>query len=110
MKLPGSVLDTGVVRSRAVLQGPPNYWSYSSLKEIGECPRRYALERASYPDLWVGRGYPSLPTAPALFGNVVHGALEIVVKALTQAGVDSPQTLQATEVLRRLGGLTTHGS
>ena len=107
MKLSEGVLDTGVVRSRAVLPGPPDYWSYSSLKEIGECPRRYALERAGYPDLWGGRGYPSLATAPALFGNVVHGALEVVVKALTEAGIDSPLTLAATEVLRGLGGLTT---
>jgi CRISPR/Cas system-associated exonuclease Cas4 (RecB family) len=90
-----------------VLPGPPDYWSYSSLKEIGECPRRYALERAGYPDLWGGRGYPSLPTAPALFGNVVHGALEVVVKAFTEAGIDSSLTLEATDVLRGLGGLTT---
>ena len=100
------VLDTGVVSSRALLPEPHAYWNYSSLKEIEECPRRYALARASYPGLWKGPGYPPMPTVPALFGNVVHGALEVVVKAFAAAGVESPQAIEATEVLRKLGGLT----
>lgn len=100
------VLDTGVTSSHAILTGPPNHWSYSSLKQVRECPLRYALVRADYPDLWGGRGYPPLPTVPSLFGNVVHASLEVAVKALATAGIDSPQTIEATEVLRRLGGLT----
>jgi len=74
--------------------------------DVEGCPQRYALARASYPDLWDGRAYPPLPTAPALFGNVVHGALQIVVNALAAAGVESSQAIEATEVLRGLGGLT----
>lgn len=100
-------IDTGIASSRASLPSPPNYWSYSSLKEVEACPRRYALARATYPDLWDGRGYPSLPSTPALFGDVVHGALEVVVKALAEAGVESPQAVEATMVLRDLGGLTS---
>lgn len=76
------------------------------LKDVAACPRRYALERANYPELWARAGYPPLPTAPALFGNVVHGALEVVIKALTEAGVESLEAVEATEVLREIGGLT----
>ncbi|MCD1269754.1 hypothetical protein B5M43_013055 [Microbacterium sp. MEC084] len=100
-------IDTGVASSRALLPSPPNYWSYSSLKEVETCPRRYALVRATYPDLWDSHGYPSLPSTPALFGDVVHGALEVVVKALAEAGVESAHSIEATRVLRELGGLTS---
>ncbi|WP_324012662.1 PD-(D/E)XK nuclease family protein [Microbacterium sp. JZ37] len=100
------MLDTGIARSRALLPSPPSYWSYSSLKEIEACPRRFALARATYPDLWDGRGYPSLPSTRALFGDVVHSTLEVVVKALAEAGVESPQAVEATMVLRDLGGIT----
>lgn len=106
MSVTERVLDTGVERSRARLPDPPDYWSYSSLMEVATCPRRYALARASYPDLWDRQGYPSLPTTPALFGNVVHRALEVVVKALTRAGVQSLDSVEAIEVLRGIGGLT----
>ena len=101
------MLDTGVVAGRALLPGPPAYWSYSSLREVKGCPLRYALARASYPDLWSGRGYPPLPTVHSLFGNVVHDALEGVIEALNSARVESPQSVEATGVLRSLGGLTT---
>ena len=100
------MFETSIASSRALLPVPPAYWSYSSLKEVGACPRRYALARASYPDLWDRRGYPLLPSTPALFGDVVHGALEVVVRALAEAGVESPQADEATVVLRNLGGLT----
>lgn len=106
MSIPRAALNTGVASSRAILPEPPAYWSYSSLREVQECPLRYALERASYPDLWRGKGYPPLPTAAALFGNVVHAALGSVVKALSAAGVASSQAVEATETLRNIGGLT----
>ena len=54
-------LDTGIESSAAILPGPPPLWSFSSLREVGACPRRYALARASYPDLWDGRGLPADP-------------------------------------------------
>ena len=99
-------LETGIESCAAVLPGPPALWSYSSLREVGACPRRYALSRARYPDLWDGRGYPRLPALPALFGDVVHNAVEKIVKALVAAGCESPQSAQAVSVLRALGGYT----
>jgi len=84
--------ETGIESSEAILPGPPPLWSFSSLKEAGACQRRYALARASYPDLWDGRGYPRVPALAALFGVVVHGALDTIVKALVAAGCESAQS------------------
>jgi hypothetical protein len=81
-------------------------WSYSSLKEIEACPRRWMLAQAQYPDLWTGRGYPPMPGTAALFGEVVHRALETIVKALIAAGCESTLTAGAVQVLRELDGIT----
>jgi hypothetical protein len=101
----GTPFDTGVRAATAVLVGRPAYWSYSSLKEIEACPRRYVLTRASYPDLWSGDGYPSVPSPASFFGDVVHDALEALVKALTDAGCESLSSEGAVAVLQPLGGI-----
>lgn len=98
--------DTGISHGSAVLPAVPAMWSYSSLKEAETCPRRFALARADYPDLWTQRGYPRLPNLPAMKGDVVHGALQIIVTALVTAGCVSPRTADAVTVLRELGGYT----
>lgn len=100
------ILETGVLSGRAVLPEPPGRWSYSSLKEVETCPLRYALSRADYPDLWNQRGYPRLPSAAAIQGDVVHGALEIIVNAMVKAGCSSTRSADAVAVLRELGGYT----
>lgn len=100
------VYETGVVSGRALLHGAPAMWSYSSLKDVEACPRRYALSRADYPDLWRQHGYPRLPVPAAIRGDVVHGALEIIMKALAQAGCTSTRSAEAVAVLRELGGYT----
>ena len=98
--------ETGVESCSALLPGPPEFWSYSSLREIGMCPRRYALARAQYPDLWKNPGYPRLPTLPALFGDIVHDSLDTLVTALVTAGCESPRDPAAVGVMRQLGGYT----
>lgn len=100
------VLETGVASGWAVLPGPPAMWSYSSLKDVETCPLRYALSRADYPDLWRHHGYPPLPIPAAIRGDVVHGALETIVKALVKAGCSSARSAEAVAVLRGLGGYT----
>lgn len=100
------VLETGVASGRAVLAAPPTMWSCSSLKEVETCPLRYALSRADYPDLWEQHGYPRPPIPAAIRGDVVHGALEIIVKALVKAGCPSTRSAQVVAVLRELGGYT----
>jgi hypothetical protein len=96
--------DTGVARSVAHLPDSPAHWSYSGLKEVETCPRRFALGHASYPDLWNGPGYPQVPHPAALFGEVVHDSLERIVKALVKAGCDSLNSPEFVDVLRDLGG------
>ena len=100
------LLDTGIESSTALLPPPPSDWSYSSLREAGACPRRYALSRARYPDLWDGTGYPRVPRVPALFGDVVHDALDTIVRALTATGCESARSAEAVAALRTLGGYT----
>lgn len=85
---------------------PPAEMSVSTHAEIDECPRRWALGAAQYPDIWNGRGYPPKLQAAALAGSVVHLALELITKQLTHAGVPSLNDPSATQVLRELGGYT----
>nr|ART37110.1 D86 [uncultured bacterium] len=80
--------------------------SVSTHAEIDECPRRWALSAAEYPELWSGRGYPPKLQLAALAGSVVHLALEVITKEFTRAGVPSLSDPSAPQVLRELGGYT----
>lgn len=103
---PGTLFDTGVRGATAVLHGPPMFWSYSSLKELEACPRRYVLTRATYPEIWDGNGYPAVPSPALLFGDIVHDALDVLVKSLASAGCESLRSPGAVEVLKALGGIS----
>jgi PD-(D/E)XK nuclease superfamily protein len=85
---------------------PPPEMSVSTHAEMAECPRRWALSAAEYPDIWSGHGYPPRLQVAALAGSVVHLALETITKQLTRAGVTSLDNPLATQVLRALGGYT----
>lgn len=85
---------------------PPAEMSVSTHSDIDECPRRWALGAAEYPDIWSGRGYPPKLQVAALAGGVVHLALELITKQLTGAGVPSLNDPSATQVLREMGGFT----
>src|SRR5262245_23729801 len=85
---------------------PPPEMSVSTYAEIDECPPRWALGAAEYPDIWSGQGYPPKLQVAALEGSVVHLALEILTRELTRAAVPSLDNPLATQVLRELGGYT----
>lgn len=85
---------------------PPAEMSVSTCAEIEECPRRWALSAAEYPELWNGRGYPPKLQVTALAGSVVHLALEVITKKFMRAGVTSLSDASAPQVLRELGGYT----
>lgn len=77
-------------------------WSYSSLVALEACEARWMFEHASYPDLWDGSGYPSLPGEASLFGEVVHDVIETLVRASSsEDGGSMPAMLSA---LVELGG------
>lgn len=85
---------------------PPEWFSYSSLQEGEACPRRWALTRGHYPDVWEGSGYPNRPSLAALSGDITHECLEQIVQALTEAGCASVCDERAVSALRDLGGFT----
>lgn len=80
--------------------------TYSTLREIEACPRRWALSSASYPSLWTERGYPPRVHLKSLAGIVVHNVLETLTKELATAGCPSVLDPSAVRVLQRLGGLS----
>lgn len=82
----------------------PALWSYSSLKEMEACPRRWMLSRADYPDIWERRGYPPLPVVAAIFGKVVHGVIEQLTLEFGGAGITSPSAGDVVGILGALGG------
>ena len=82
----------------------PAWMSYSTLTELEECPRRWALKSAEYSEVWEGRGYPRVPQSSVLVGQVVHSAIERVARALSEAGCESLQSESAVSALRQLGG------
>jgi PD-(D/E)XK nuclease superfamily len=95
---------TRVRDSAAQWPSPPQMWSYSSLREAQECPRRWMLSRATYPGIWSRRGYPPRPTLVALLGDVVHRILEVVLRGFHAQGCTSLQDPRAVAVLKQLGG------
>lgn len=82
----------------------PALWSYSSLKEMEACPRRWMLSRASYPDVWDRRGYPQQPAMAGVLGNVVHGVVERLAGVLVDAGIESASPGAVIGVLGEQGG------
>ena len=84
----------------------PSEMTVTTLLEIENCPRRWALLAAAYPRLWSGRGYPPRVTLAALGGTVVHLAIERIIKAFVESGCGSVQDPAAVEVMRTLGGYT----
>lgn len=84
----------------------PLRWSYSSLKIIEACPRRWMLSRALYPEVSKRPGYPVSPSPITVFGDVVHLSLEILIKAFVKAGCQATRGKHAVGVAKALGGYT----
>lgn len=78
----------------------------SALAQIEACPRRWALNAASYPELWSQRGYPPRPNPRAVEGTVVHSAVERITNELVRDACPSSQDPSAVQTLRRMGGYT----
>jgi hypothetical protein len=85
---------------------PPENMTVTAYEEITTCPRRWALSKATYSDLWQGQGYPPKLQVHAVKGSAVHLAVETITKKLILAGCPSVQDPRATSVLKDLGGYT----
>jgi len=84
----------------------PREMTVTTLTEIEECPRKWSLRTADYPELWDGRGYPPRFQVNTLAGTVVHLALETITTALVRARCPSVDDAAAPQVLKALGGYT----
>jgi hypothetical protein len=84
----------------------PSPWSFSVLKGIEDCPRRWALSAAAYPEIWDFTGYPPLMNVKALAGQVIHEAIKKISAALMDAGCGSMRESAAVPILRDIGGFT----
>jgi hypothetical protein len=80
--------------------------SFSTLRELEACPRRWALTTAEYLNVWKYRGYPSVPQQSAIEGIVVHLSLQKIMGALVNRGCPSLIDESAILTLRELGGYT----
>ncbi len=63
--------------------GPPDAYSYSSMKQMAVCLRQWQLSRSRYGDL---RRYPEKPSEPADVGVIVHEILSDLFRAMAIAG------------------------
>lgn len=85
---------------------PPTRFSYSALKEIETCARRWALTRGDYSASLGRKGYPRKPREGTLAGEVAHLALQKIATALQTAGCMGPDDPAVVAALRGLGGLS----
>lgn len=99
-----AAFETRIAGGNGYWPDPPATWGYSPLREAELCPRRWALSRASYPDVWARPGYPQRPQPAALLGDIVHRCLELVLQAMHRAGCHALSEPASVEVLRQLGG------
>ena len=95
-----------VVRPKAWPE-PPAEMSVSLFHELENCPRKWALEHAYYPEIWNGDGYPGRIHLAALVGIVTHSCIEIIIRELAHVGCGSMRDKRATEVMRSLGGYSS---
>jgi PD-(D/E)XK nuclease superfamily len=84
----------------------PSSMSFSTLNEMEACPRRWALNAATFSQIWTKRGYPRALQSAALEGSVVHLALERITAALLHENCTSLRDGTAVIALRGLGGFT----
>lgn len=82
----------------------PEWMSFSRLRDLEVCPRRWSLNSALYPEIWLHRGYPPKVHLASLAGQIIHAALETITNALNHAGCVSVTDEHFVRVMRELGG------
>lgn len=99
-------IDTGIDGLDGTWPDVPAWFSFSSLHDAEACPRRWALERGTYPRVWDRDGYPEGLNLASTRGDIVHEVLRTVTKALVDAGCDDLSDERAVGVMRELGGFS----
>ncbi len=62
--------------------GEHRIWSASTLNEIEECPKRFVLRRASFPEIWSRAGFPNRISAAQVKGIVVHEVVSMIMNSV----------------------------
>lgn len=87
------------IKSASIPAQPPTHWSYSALRAWRKCPKRWWLERCSYPN--TERSYYPVPiNAGALEGQLIHQVVEEWGKALRRGEAPGSMRTQFKIALR----------
>ena len=70
--------------------GEHRIWSASTLNEVEECPKRFALRRAKFPEIWSRAGFPNRISAAQVKGIVVHEVVSMIMNSV-QISSESPE-------------------
>ncbi len=62
------------------------------------------MENAFYPEIWSRKGYPARFNLNAAIGQIAHGALAMIVRALMEAGCPDILDGKAVNTLKCIGG------
>ena len=82
--------------------GEHRIWSASTLNEVEECPKRFALRRASYPEIWSRAGFPNRISAAQVKGIVVHEVVSMIMNSV-QISSELPE-ISIMSFLKERGG------
>lgn len=94
-----------VVRPVSWPTSPPQM-SVTTLHEIEDCPLKWALAHADYPEIWDKHGYPPRIHLSSILGIVSHSCIERIIRELVKARCSSIDSDGAVAVMRSLGGYT----
>ncbi len=82
--------------------GERRNWSVSSLNEVEECPKRFVLRRASFPEIWSRNGFPNQISTAQVRGIVVHEVVSMIMNSV-ETSSESPE-VSVMALLRERGG------
>jgi hypothetical protein len=83
---------------------PEGFMSFSQLTVLENCPKKWILSNATYPEIWEKRGYPQPISQASIQGTVVHKTLEVIVKGLAKNNCSSVDSEDAVETIKSIGG------
>jgi hypothetical protein len=83
---------------------PPEFLSFSLLKEVESCALRAALRRAKYVGLWDKWGYPPKLNEARIAGSIVHETVVKIAAYLRSKGLESVHDEGSFSALKELGG------
>ena len=83
---------------------PPPHWSYTSLKQFSDCPRKWCLANSNFDELNGGK-IPNVPNPSQITGRIVHGMLDSLerFREMFCADGDSLCTAELDELLSKFG-------